>query len=212
MLFVYDKSDAKLTHLYTNPRRAYKSLLLRLQTMGIGSWHDIPGWCDYDNIYQQRVDEAQDGQVFLEIGCAYGKSTACMAEAIKRSGKNLTFYAVDFWSMPIFPFQWFVNHLTQLRLLDYVIPLKMRSAQAAKFFGDNSLDFVYIDGSHEYNDVLEDLNLWYPKVKPGGWFCGHDYVFDEFPGVTSAVDHFFAPDDKPSVTINGRSWCTQKPQ
>ena len=39
----------------------------------------------------------------------------------------------------------------------------------------NDLDFVYIDGSHEYEDVLNDIKLYYPKVKEGGIVGGHDF-------------------------------------
>jgi cephalosporin hydroxylase len=43
-------------------------------------------------------------------------------------------------------------------------------------FENNSLDFVYIDANHAYNYVVQDIELWYPKVKKGGYLCGHDYI------------------------------------
>ena len=52
--------------------------------------------------------------------------------------------------------------------------IRKTSAEAISQFEDNSLDFVYIDGNHDYKYVLEDLNLWYNKVKPGGYLCGDD--------------------------------------
>ncbi len=45
---------------------------------------------------------------------------------------------------------------------------------AHKFVEDNSLDFIFIDAGHEYEDVLEDIHYWYPKLKPGGHIMGHD--------------------------------------
>jgi predicted O-methyltransferase YrrM len=39
---------------------------------------------------------------------------------------------------------------------------------------DNSLDFVFIDASHIYKYVAEDIDLWEPKVKKGGMVSGHD--------------------------------------
>lgn len=50
------------------------------------------------------------------------------------------------------------------------------SAEAARKFDDNSLDFVYIDGDHSYVGVTVDLHEWYPKVKPGGILAGDDYI------------------------------------
>jgi hypothetical protein len=43
------------------------------------------------------------------------------------------------------------------------------------FIDKESCDFVYIDGNHSYSHVKEDLRLWFPKVKRGGVFAGHDY-------------------------------------
>jgi len=46
-------------------------------------------------------------------------------------------------------------------------------------FEDNSLDFIFIDGDHSYEGVYTDLMLWYPKVKYGGLFAGHDWNLAE---------------------------------
>lgn len=40
---------------------------------------------------------------------------------------------------------------------------------------DESLDFVYIDGNHALEYVIEDIKLWSKKVKKGGIVSGHDY-------------------------------------
>jgi hypothetical protein len=67
------------------------------------------------------------------------------------------------------------------------------SADAAKLVPDQSLDFVFIDGNHVFNAVIEDLTLWSKKVKPGGLCMGHDYrIFDNKPTihVVEAVNHF----------------------
>lgn len=41
---------------------------------------------------------------------------------------------------------------------------------------DESLDFIYIDARHDYIGVSEDLTLYWPKLKRGGIFAGHDYL------------------------------------
>ncbi|GAG94109.1 unnamed protein product [marine sediment metagenome] len=68
--------------------------------------------------------------------------------------------------------------------------IKVRSADVANKFNDGSLDFVYIDGNHQYEFVLKDIILYYPKVKEGGLLSGHDYGKSRWPGVTKAVDEF----------------------
>lgn len=49
------------------------------------------------------------------------------------------------------------------------------SVSAANFIEDKSLDFVYIDASHYFDDVIMDLITWSKKVKKGGVISGHDY-------------------------------------
>jgi len=51
------------------------------------------------------------------------------------------------------------------------------------------LDFVYIDGNHDYKYVKEDIKLYYPLLKKGGIIGGHDYTAS-FPGVAKAVQEF----------------------
>jgi hypothetical protein len=63
-----------------------------------------------------------------------------------------------------------------------------------KRFPDEYFDYIYIDANHEYLPVKTDMNNWYPKLKIGGVFAGHDYmdgvkrtgVF----GVKTAVNEF----------------------
>jgi predicted O-methyltransferase YrrM len=38
-----------------------------------------------------------------------------------------------------------------------------------------TLDFVYIDANHDYDSVMVDICLWYPKIRKGGILAGHDY-------------------------------------
>ncbi len=48
--------------------------------------------------------------------------------------------------------------------------------EALKTFDDEQLDFVYIDGyAHDGQNDGETLRDWWPKVKVGGIFSGHDY-------------------------------------
>ena len=43
-------------------------------------------------------------------------------------------------------------------------------------YPDRSFDFVYVDARHDFKAVLEDLQAWWPKVRQGGIFAGHDYI------------------------------------
>jgi predicted O-methyltransferase YrrM len=54
----------------------------------------------------------------------------------------------------------------------YYNDLKMKSMEAVKLYEDESLDFVFIDASHEYEDVKDDITHWMLKVKDGGIISG----------------------------------------
>jgi predicted O-methyltransferase YrrM len=59
-------------------------------------------------------------------------------------------------------------------------------------FGDDELDFVYIDGNHRYEFVKADLEAYARKIRPGGLLAGDDYGIEGWwdDGVTRAVDEF----------------------
>lgn len=65
---------------------------------------------------------------------------------------------------------------------------RMDSLQAAAFFDDESLNFIFIDAEHGYESVVADITAWWPKLKPGGILFGHDYRHPRFPGVQQAFD------------------------
>jgi len=53
--------------------------------------------------------------------------------------------------------------------------LRMKSNEACKLFKNGSLDMVFIDGSHDYDSVIEDIKCWEPLIRKGGIISGHDY-------------------------------------
>lgn len=68
--------------------------------------------------------------------------------------------------------------------------MRMTSMEAVKQIPDYSLDFVYIDGLHEFDPVMMDLISWVPKVRSGGIVAGHDYLHYFQGGVVEAVNAY----------------------
>ena len=69
------------------------------------------------------------------------------------------------------------------------------SVEAARRFEENTLDWIYVDGSHYYEDVRDDLGAWLPKIKNEGYIVGDDYYWKNPAGeysVKRAVDEFVA--------------------
>jgi len=56
-----------------------------------------------------------------------------------------------------------------------VLFIKKPSIEAVKEVRDESLDYVYIDGGHDYADVKSDIEAWYPKIVNMGMLAGHDF-------------------------------------
>lgn len=49
------------------------------------------------------------------------------------------------------------------------------SVEVAEKTKDGSFDWVYLDAGHDYENVKDDLNAWWPKLRSGGLFSGDDY-------------------------------------
>lgn len=79
------------------------------------------------------------------------------------------------------------------------------SSEVANEFGDSYFDLVYVDGNHLREYVRQDLDLYYPKVKPGGHVAGDDYGVRGYweNGVQEAVDEFVA--EHPEATLEVKS-------
>lgn len=76
-------------------------------------------------------------------------------------------------------------------LQNQAVLIKNLSVVAAMKIEDESLDFVYIDADHSYENVMNDINAWFPKVRKGGIVSGHDYCrYLEHFGVIEAVNEF----------------------
>lgn len=154
----------------------------------------IPGWCDFEPLYKRMVDTHDKG-IFIEVGCWKGQSTAYMAMEVLNQGKEkgIKFYCVDTWLgsgehqgdkdvQAKTLYEVFLHNMKRVK--GAFIPVQKDSIEAAKDFKDNSIDFLYLDASHEYEYVKEDILAWLPKIKKGGMIAGHDYGFD---GVKDAV-------------------------
>jgi hypothetical protein len=78
------------------------------------------------------------------------------------------------------------------------VMLRMPSNEAAYGLGVGnslyrhmqSIDVIFIDALHDYESVKQDISLWWPRVRPGGYLCGHDYNH-KWPGVMRAVAEQF---------------------
>lgn len=154
-------------------------------------------WFTYSKFYKQMVNHFSTNSIFVEVGSWKGKSSSFMAVEIFNSNKDITFYCIDTWeggqehSSEQKGKSLFNTFLTNVQPISHMIkPMRMKSLQAVDFFKDNSIDFCFIDASHDYQNVINDIKAWYPKIKKDGVIAGHDWS-PFWPGVVQAVEEFF---------------------
>jgi len=89
-----------------------------------------------------------------------------------------------------------VEFIKNVGYFSNLIVHRMKSLEAVSLFADQSVDMVFIDGEHLYEDVKADILAWLPKATK--LICGHDYqIGPEWEsvcgGVVKAVDEIFGP-------------------
>lgn len=162
--------------------------------------HDIFGYSRYIDLYRDMVVNAEDGALFVELGSFLGQSTAAMGTFIKSSGKRITFDAVDIFELTDFSDEphfkviedhggdflaAFKTNMEKAQVADAINIVKATSLEAAATYEDRSISFLMIDASHKYEDVVDDINAWFPKLKFGGIMSGDDL---DWPEVKQAVE------------------------
>ena len=125
-----------------------------------------------------------------EIGVREGVFSRCLCESIK----DIDLLCVDIWEPYSGHRKAKANEKyadAQKRLKPFNAKLiKMSGLDMAKKVPNNSLDFVYIDAAHRFDDVMQDIIVWSPKVRKGGIVSGHDYYRGRNNGVVPAVDAY----------------------
>lgn len=165
--------------------------------------------------------------LFKGIGAEIGVERGYFSERICKQSPGVVLFCVDPWEA----YSDYRDHERQSKLNLFYRKAKWRlrhydchfikkfSSEAVKEFEDNTLDFVYIDANHGYNYVMQDIELWIKKVKPGGIVAGHDFIDRPERGKTykvkEAVLDFVEKNGIKDLTIytkaNSPSWMFIKP-
>ena len=131
----------------------------------------------------------------VEIGVEHGEFSKHLCKSVR----DLALYSIDPWLS-----YEYLSKVTQAKMdknyqdaVSVLSPfpnstiIRAKSADAVEQFDDESLDFVYIDGNHDFQYAYQDIELWERKVKVGGIVSGDDYFNSRIPGrcrVKDAVD------------------------
>lgn len=193
---------------------------------------DLSGWHSDDPVFREMIEQVQPGLI-VEIGVWKGASTLHMAQALRVLGLNsCRILAVDTWlgsvefwtrrddperyqalncvnGYPTVYRQFLANVLHDSRQ-EMVIPFPNTSTTAARWFkaAGFQADLIYVDGSHEYSDVLDDLEFWWENLRAGGTMFGDDW--QTWQTVRAAVGTFATRRDLEIRTVRNK-WILSKP-
>ena len=177
-------------------------------------YQNIHGWFSHEHTYRDVARHIPPRSHIVEVGAWKGRSAAFMAVEIANTGKRVKFDVIDTWEGgPLHqrgqPYEdpYVVNGTLYEHFLDnmkyvsgFFNPIKMSSVQAATLYQDNSLDFILLDVSHDYENSRNDILAWLPKLKPGCLMVGDNFSRD-WPGVIQAVTELL-----PDAKLSGGNW------
>ena len=143
---------------------------------------EIDGWlsdAEGELLYTLAKNVPKE-QAIVEIGSWKGRSTVWLAKGAEAGHKNKVFAIdphrgskshVSEGEGDTYPK--FLVNLSKARVKNRVVPLVMTSSQAAQYW-QGSVGLIWIDGSHEYEDVKHDFLVWKQHLSFGTVVALHD--------------------------------------
>lgn len=186
---------------------------------------------EFEQITHLLKEKEQDDFIHVEVGSWKGDSALQMATHFKDNGLNGVIICLDTWlgalehlvsdntgiiqyynyGYPSFYYQ-FLSNVKHYGLEDYIIPIATTSVIGLRYLRVKRLkvDSVYLDGSHEYDDVYLDCKESWYILKDGGYLFGDDFGLIH-RGVIKGVSKFEEEKDL-QLHINHESgkWMTIK--
>jgi len=145
---------------------------------------------DFGKLFQEHFKTGKGAEIGVQNGFN--------SQTIFKYWKGLIFL-VDRWDKP----EELKHCVTLLKDNPYHI-LIGDSVQESECLPGRSLDWVYIDAGHSYDEVKADFEAWYSKVRSGGIVSGHDYGDNDCIGVKQFIDEYIQlhPDVKMNFTTD----------
>lgn len=195
----------------------------------LGLKTDLHGWNSEHPIFERLIREVRPAHV-VEVGSWKGKSALNMARILDAlPGHSWHMHCVDTWlgsreiwrnaqlretnprrhGYPQVYFQ-FLHNVFVSGFSPHITPLPMASRHGAEVLRENGYDaqLIYIDASHDYVDVRDDLIHFWPLLSPGGVMFGDDYT--AFSGVRCAVEEFALIRHLEVELVDGNFWVMRK--
>jgi len=138
---------------------------------GVDGFLDITeAWQLHESARQRAL--AVDGPCAVEIGSWEGRSAIALALGLRAAAKGGAVHAID---PHLHDTQAELEaNLERTGLRDAVEVLTMYSHDARPRFADRSVDVLFVDGSHDYDDVMTDLDDWTSALRDGAVIAFND--------------------------------------
>jgi len=167
----------------------------------------LEGWCTPEKGCRiaRAIIENGCGN-FVEVGVFGGRSLIAAAYTFKYLGRGIAWGVdpwlndaalehvtdkelVEWWGQKDLEevYTAFMTTVINERLTKYCRWIREKSEIAARMFEKESLDMIHIDGNHSEEMSTLDVQLWLPRVRPGGIICMDDTDASEWPSIQKAV-------------------------
>ncbi len=156
---------------------------------------EIDGWLSDSEgeLLFKLAKNVPSGRAIVELGSWKGKSTVWLAKGTEAGQRNKV-YSIDPHSRSkahiserernTYPA--FLTNLNKAGVQNAVVPLVTTSGKAAKCWR-KKVGLLWIDASHEYQDVKHDLLCWKRYLLPGAIVAFHDC---DKPGPAQVVEEY----------------------
>ena len=157
-----------------------------------GYLSDVEGWALY--LAARRCTQQAENPRVVEIGSYKGRSTIAIASGLAESGRGSLVsidphkptgkasYAREHGTLDTLAE--FRANLSNAGVERYVTSIQATSGEARRTYDMQPIDMLFVDGSHDYEDVLADIDAWSPLLADGGVAAFNDPYG---PGVNRAL-------------------------
>jgi hypothetical protein len=191
----------------------------------------LTGWNGNKPIFRELIEKLKPTTI-IEVGTWKGQSTITMGNAVRDFGLNTKIHCVDTWLGAIefwtsakntsernlltvngYPqvYYQFLSNVVHNNLQDIILPFPNTSENGYRYFKYNNItaQMIYIDASHEEDDVYKDLNNYYELLEINGILFGDDYQKD-WPGVINSVNKFSQEKNMELEIVGNNFWILKK--
>ena len=168
-------------------------------------WSEIDGWFQWREAQEEAAKFFPDASRFVEVGTYLGRSLCSLAEVVQLSGKQISVIGID-TCRGSGPEGWrnrdyhadavqqgggtfaglLHKNIMDCGFAELITLIISDSVKASSLFPDGSIDWLHLDGRHDYESVCAAIRAWLPKLRAAAWMSGDDYDDVKWPSVGRA--------------------------